>query len=524
MKYILPFILLLITFSSCYKDEGNYDYQTEDEVGIIKIDTIGVPDRLALLRNLNPGDTVKMQMNIAYNHKENLRYRWIAYPYPYNAVQNGNAMVYPEADTIATTKDLEWVVSLNSGNWTFKYFAEDTISGQKTFFDFGNYTVINQNGSRTALYLLTEVEGQTDIELYSSTLSLIWSGDKTYPRYRSQTLACGLLPGSPKFLGYSSSSGVIYAFTDQNGYRLNKAGLTKLDEFKDMFYNEPSYNPQTFININSCDFFINDGKLHALYKSKSNDGKFSAPISGDYSLSPYLSYQTKTTYNPTSGAINADQIVYDAKHNQFRPYYPQAATIANFKTTAGNAVADANNVPGTPLAIVDCNGGGTYAIVDVAGIPYLYRFSFYNVVDDGDLSQGSIMSLAGCTDLLSAKKVCSSEAGSVFFYATDKNVYSFSTTSGKTVSNTLYTCEANEEVTCIAQMPSGGFPTEGCVLWIGIWDTVEKEGKIVEFEVDPYAGTARSQWGPMFGSTHPNPYKIGGYGRIVDMLPITSMY
>ncbi len=516
-------MLILLIFNSCYKDNGNYDYLSEDEVGVIKIDTINVPDRYALMRSLNPGDTVKMQMNVTYSHKENLRYRWIAYPYPYKAVQSGNAMVYPAADTIATTKDLSWVVNLDPGNWTFKYFVEDTISGQKTFFDFGGYTVINQNGSRTALYLLTEIDGETDIELYSSKLALVWSGDKTYPRYRSQTLGCGLLPGSPEFLGYSSSSGAVYVFTDQNGYRLNKAGLTKLDEFSGMFYNVPTYNPQAFVNINSCDFLINNGKLHVLYKSMSNDGKFSAPISGDYDLFPYLIYQTKNTYSPISGAINADQIVYDTKNNQFRPYYPQSTGVANFKTTVGNAVADVNNMPGTPLAIVDCNGGSTYAIMNVAGIPYLYQLCFYNVVDDGDLSQGNVVSLAGCTDLLKAKNFCSSEAGSAFFYATDKNVYSFSTTSGKTTSNTLYTCEANEEVTYIAQMPSGGFPTAGCVLWIAVWDSAEKDGKIVEFEVDPYGGIARSQWGPMFGSTNPNPYKVGGYGKIKYMLPITSM-
>ena len=39
---IIAFIALVAgSLSSCYSDEGNYDYKTEEEAGVIKIDKIG---------------------------------------------------------------------------------------------------------------------------------------------------------------------------------------------------------------------------------------------------------------------------------------------------------------------------------------------------------------------------------------------------------------------------------------------------------------------------------------------------
>ena len=74
---IIAFIALVAgSLSSCYSDEGNYDYKTEEEAGIIKIDTVGIANRLALSYNLNPGDHIEFEPNVTYSHPERLRYRW----------------------------------------------------------------------------------------------------------------------------------------------------------------------------------------------------------------------------------------------------------------------------------------------------------------------------------------------------------------------------------------------------------------------------------------------------------------
>lgn len=42
-NFIIAFATIVAgTLASCYSDEGNYDYKTEEEAGKIVIDTIGI--------------------------------------------------------------------------------------------------------------------------------------------------------------------------------------------------------------------------------------------------------------------------------------------------------------------------------------------------------------------------------------------------------------------------------------------------------------------------------------------------
>ena len=43
-------------------------------------------------------------------------------------------------------------------------------------------------------------------------------------------------------------------------------------------------------------------------------------------------------------------------------------------------------MPTDPIAIFNGYNERTYCITEEEGVYYLYRFNFYNVVDDGDLS------------------------------------------------------------------------------------------------------------------------------------------
>jgi hypothetical protein len=461
---------------------------------------------------------VKINPKIKYDHPENLKYAWIVYPYPYEPVQEGNAMVYPKPDTLSRSLDIEWTVNLAPGRWTTQLLVEDIVRGLTASMRMGGYFTISKQGVKSGVYILSEYEGQTDIDYYASALCLIYGGDNVIPHYYSEECKHGLLPGKPKFISYGND--YYYVFTESGGYRLNFAGLELMEDFNGMFYDTPAFAPQAVKYINNCEYFVNNGKLHVLYTNKGNDRKFSAPIGGDYRAGAYLNDATRNTYSPVVGAIGADQIIFDEQSKGFRPYYPQAAEMGEFGETSGSAFIDAKALPAVPIAMQGGSGGQTYAVVIVDNVPYLYILNFYNVVDDGDLSgngANSIINLSGCTGITDMKYFASNYQGSAFFYATDKAVYSFSPSSGATTGNLLYECQAGETVTCIEILfghGDGGFPSAGNVLWIGVWDEVAKNGTLVEYEVDPYGGTARSQWGTMFAPGHANPYITSGYGKI----------
>ena len=528
------FLLAATLLAGCAQDDGNYDYLPDEEVSKIElnVDTT-ITKNPYFIYNLDPGQEVDYHLRVKYAYPERLQYRWFllkTYYNTYRAEQIGNAMVYPPADTIYYEKDLKWTCDLEPGTYFLYCKATDPTNGMTGYWQTTQYITVSSPGTQGGLYLLTERDGQTDIEVFTSDLMLIYSGLACHYKYYSSAMG-HYLEGKPRFIkgthtGKASKNGYLVA-TDKNLYRLNATGLTTMNTWDNIFYNTPAtFNPQTSFYTNSCDFLLNDGKLYVTYANQTNDCKFSEPIAGDYEAFPFLMRNTYTTWRPVTGAINAWQVLYDQKNKKFRPYFSGGVSMSNFKSTVAEAVVDANSVPGDVKAVFQGGGNYTCVITVIGGKPYLYRYCFYNVVDDGDLSaegERSIIDLSGCEDIMNAKKFCSNTAGYAFYYYTDKGVYSFSASSGETVSHQVYACEAGEEVTSIYIYGSagGGWPTSNCILWIGVWNNSTQDGKLVQFEMDVNYGVPTSMWGPMFGAPD-NPLITTGWGKIVDMTNIDA--
>ena len=525
-KYIAGTLLASFVIASCHEDNGNYTYLTDAELNalIIRIDTTGMENRYAFSGDYYPGDVIKLSPKVHYKYPEDLKYSWIVYSYPYSSVVVGNANMYPKPDTISHDLDLEWTVDLKKGSHTCHLIVQDTVRGLSASMNMGGYFDVFSLSNLQGVYVLSEYDGQTDIDFYDSDLCLIYGGDMMIPHYYSQELRFGMLPGKPKFM--AAGEDYYYVFTEENGYRLNFDGLQLMETFDEMFYQVPDgYNPQAMRYVNNCEFLLNDGKLHVLYTKKDDDRKFSAPIGGDYQAGVYLSDET-LGYRSSSSKLNAHEIIYDEKNKKFRPYFQYDTQVSEFGPTVAGAYADANKLPENPIAMKSGYGGWTYTVVPVNGVPYLYTFNFYDVVDDGDLSAdgvNAIIDLSGCKDIMNLKHFIGNNHGSAFYYATEKTLYSFSPTSGQTTAHEFFTCAENEEITCLSIFfgdGGGGFPTAGAVLWAGVWNESTKEGKLLEWEIDPYSGIAVSEWGPIFAPSHELLHVTSGFGKIKSIVAI----
>ena len=539
-KKLMAFVVGLFTCSlflapysltSCAQDDGNYEYLPDEEVSKIIVDTVGVPNPYELTR-LTPGEHVELELHVEYAYPERLRYRWFvlkSYYNVYRAEQVGNAMVYPPADTICYQKRLSWDCDLEPGTYWFYFMAEDSINGMRAFHQV-NYSTVETSGKVRGVYLLTERDGNTDIEVYQSDLMLIYNNPQSYYKYYSSVNG-KYLEGKPRFIqgshtGKAKKDGYLVA-TDKNLYRLSATGLLTVNTWNDLFYTTPEkFNPQASFFMNNCEYLINDGKVHVTYANRPNDRKFSDPLAGDYVAYPCLMKNTYTQWGHTAGAMDAWQVIYDQKNHLFRPYYSGGSSFVGFKSTVSDAVVDANNVPGDVKAVFQGGGNFTCVVTVIGGKPYLYRYNFYNVPDKGDFSaQGarSILDLSGCENIMNAKIFASNTTGYAFYYATDNCVYSFSTSSGETTNKVVHQCEAGEQVTALYAWGStgGGFPTSDCALWIGIWNDQKKDGKLVQYEMDVNYGVPYSMWGPMFGAPD-NPVITTGWGKIVSMTNIDA--
>lgn len=534
IHYIIPLLVAVCgLFSSCAEDNGTYQYLSDEEAGVIKFDTIGIENRLALVQNMTPGQHIVFEPNVKYRYPERLRYRWFILTLKngsYEAQQVGNKMVYPPADTISHSKQLDWNVNLEPGTYRFYLMAEDSITGMRGYYQAEEqYVSVQATGTQGGLYMLSEYDGQTDIDVMTSTLMLIYGNDQQFPHYYS-SLTGHMLPGKPVFIhgtntGSTAKDGYMVC-TDQNLYRFNKVQMQEMNDWSTMFYDTPEkFAPQAFFYTNNCDFLINDGKLHVLYTNKANDRKFSAPIAGDYEAGNYLMFNSKTTWGAIQGAINADQVIYDRKNHRFRPYYAYGSSVSSFRNTTGDTIyVDANKLPADPVAILNGGSNQTYCILkNNDGQYYLYRFNFYNKVDNGNLAADgarSVISLSGCKDIDKAKYFASNTNGYAFYYATDKGVYSFSpSTGGNSSSYTIYECGANEEVTAIYSWGStgGGWPTSAVGFWVAVWDSAKKEGKVLEYEMDLNYGRPAMTYSNMMGLQRENPTVTTGWGKIVSM-------
>ena len=105
LRYIIPVMMALLVFTACYNDDGNYNYLTEEEVGVIQFDTTGLSEELSTLSyGLEPNEHINVHVNVKYPHPERLRFRWFYLTltdFQYKPVQDGNALVYPKGDTIS---------------------------------------------------------------------------------------------------------------------------------------------------------------------------------------------------------------------------------------------------------------------------------------------------------------------------------------------------------------------------------------------------------------------------------------
>ena len=435
--------LLCALCASCSQDDGNYDYLPDEQVSQIKldIDTVLTKNKYAL-SNMNPGDTIDFHLKADYAYADRLQYRWFVlktYYNSYRAEQVGNEMVYPPADTIFFERDLYWVCDLTPGTYYIYCQALDPVTDMKAYWTTGGYITVQSAGTKGGLYLLTEREGQTDIEVFTSDLMLIYGGLECTYKYYSSAMG-HYLEGKPLFIkgthtGKTSKNGYLVA-TDKNLYRLAADGMTTINTWEDMFYTTPEvFKPQASFYANNCDFLINDGKMHVIYANQPNDMKFSEPIAGDYEAYPFLMRQTYTTWRPVEGAISAWQVVYDKKNHRFRPYFSQSTQVSNFKSTVDDAYVDANNVPGDVKAVFQGGAYATYVVTVVNGTYYLYRYQFYNIVDNGDLSADgarSVLDLSGCEDIQNAQHFCANTGGMAFYYSTPKGIFSFSPSCGQT--------------------------------------------------------------------------------------------
>lgn len=136
--------------ASCYDDKGNYDYSTIEDIVLT-----GMESEYSVVTAF---DTLRISPQFA--GKENYDCLWTIFP-------STSADAVP--DTLSTLPDLEYAVSHEPNTYTLVLTVISKFNGDRQFF---TSQVEIRSEYSVGCYILKEIEGETDIDLYSPEFEL----------------------------------------------------------------------------------------------------------------------------------------------------------------------------------------------------------------------------------------------------------------------------------------------------------------------------------------------------------------
>jgi hypothetical protein len=277
---ISAIILVTLLVTSCYKDLGNYEYSDGEVITITGIDPsydkISLEDRITLdpvVTSTMPGATFE--------------YFWGIYE---TSVQ-GYA---PKLDTIARTRNIDYLVTQPAKAWVLVFGAKNSITGL-TEIATSTINVITQ--FTRGWYVLKDNGTTTDLDLFLTP-------DNIIPSVRKDNvfnLANGKsLQGKASILGFYTSyksnvtgtlgnTRALFLITDSDASVVNINTIKEIRGFNDLFYEVPAVKSPGLVTIGSSALhLVNNGRVHSIYSMSSNMGMFGLYQLRDAVNSPYM--------------------------------------------------------------------------------------------------------------------------------------------------------------------------------------------------------------------------------------------
>lgn len=262
--------VLLLALSSCYEDQGNYDYAPISDIAIEGIDT-----RYTVILPVDTELSIDPEIISGYRESE-LEYAWVRY----NADNT--------TDTISTERNLRHTIDEKLGSYSIFYYVK--VKNGTNADGYYSHAVTNltvQSEFSKGIYLLKETtDGNTDLDLFLDDDRM---GADILARTRGAALS-----GAPRSLGVmyerqmidpetnqKSSAHAIGVVTADNKVNvLRSSDMYLAFDHSSMFYNEPNDVPYKFM----C-----GGYGYNFYLS--NQGIYGIPIGSDGS--GYLGFPGK---------------------------------------------------------------------------------------------------------------------------------------------------------------------------------------------------------------------------------------
>ena len=200
IKIYISIILCSLLLTSCFTDEGNYNYED-----ILEVEFNGIEEDYTVTRFENFAVNPDLVLTEQGSDESRFTYRWVAVA--------PELPIHDDLTELATTKNLNLRMDLLPGNYTIYYFVKDNVTGVEWQHDFELQVV---NNVFEGWLVLNEVSGGSRLDM----ISLI---DDNYVTYHDILDIVGselTLEGTPGFVytyTYQFDYYGIYVTTSGNG-------------------------------------------------------------------------------------------------------------------------------------------------------------------------------------------------------------------------------------------------------------------------------------------------------------------
>jgi hypothetical protein len=420
--HLIYAILLPVLVFSCYEDKGNYDYKELDPVMIEGLDEVYSVYTYQDVLDIRP----------TVSNDERYDYCWQLYPTTFNV----NLRQVPRPDTLALTRELNYEVLLNPGEYILVFNARDKTTG---YTEMKTVTLKVSTRNMTGWYLLKDHDGKTDFDfIYPDGRFDNWIARLNQGKQLEGNAVKALFVREFKETITSENLNTFVVLAERDAAIIRIDHGTIVRDYDQMFFAPPAdrnlQNAVLDVAENNV-YVINDGKVYFMTKAA---GLFQDPVdpsTGNYHMAPF-------------GALGMSPLFF---------YDVNSTTIVTYNgsayTPSSNDIVRNMNADLLWMEGYNNTKWYTYALFKHRESGEMQFVKFKNNDYYGNISTISSMPVPPASNLIDADKVTGNYDYEILYYAKGNKIYRSNVDVPPMLeSDKVITLPEGEVVTCMQHM------------------------------------------------------------------------
>jgi hypothetical protein len=535
-KYVFTAIIALLTATACFDDAGNYDYLT---LNGIYVDTVGVQTSFSRSQFDSLVITPDIKFSETRIDDSNLIYKWILYPDKFVNEPSG-------AEVLSTERNLRTVITQKPQ--TDSYAIILYITNKQ------NNTVYQAKYSLTVLasvisgWLVMHADGnESDLDYIATTYSVPGLEENRRMKNVYSAMNGRKIEGNPIFVSTVRNNVTIldyvYIGSDREFLMLSGKDFSLLHKNGEMFKNPVAKILPQFVGhgsrygVHHTTILINDGKVHNINNQASpywiyafsNALPNSNSLVGEVKVAPYVYFS-----EIASGFTNHTGIFYDTAGKRFvrLPYSIwEEEPLLPFAEQVTTGRFDVNNIGKDLIYFENGYEADGFALFTDGESRELYRIKF-NITTFLDFEHTNeenpeihnlartIYNMSALPEIYDAGFYACGSRGYYFYYATERNIYTYSYAGSKQATLVNDPFPDDEKITGMKLYNTGSWSTlrdvSGTIMYVSTWNG--KEGKLYEFAINTSSGAFYNKNEVNGVIDRKAPLNVfDGFGKIIDM-------